>query len=1644
MEEKSGGLQGPESTLGIYTRQSIALCHKNLKLFLRRPLVMLFRVLLAPIIITLLVTEFKHIGTSVGGFGKDDSGISDLRPIKTIAQALEGHEDTKFVFARNGFGSRVDPAIDRFAVRNPAADVIKVDNATDILKECRVTLAGASGCFTAVIFHKVNDTYFEYILSVNPSDFSGDSDWRSHKSTMQDRVWPIQFALDAAIAEFPETTIVNEQSYDEDMSSYYSYYDDLYSGGDDDSDKKTSTGEKAVGNPNGYYYFVTYFLAPFFFMILIEMVFHVCGFLTRERESGVTELLTTQGCRQTPQIVSSFSSFWLLYLPTWIITGIILGVVLFNTTNTGYLVLFQVLAGTATLCMCVFLSTLFTKGHFSSPVSAIITLALAMIIFNYLLKEKPSRTEMSALAAVFPPFAYSSLIADISRLESVTRPFNLSRSDADIKILTQFPSFSPYLYVIFFLIQIPLYLGLAVASHFTIWHVPYIVTKLAPESGLAMRTTGLGKTFKKSKGKAVNDLSVEVRSGQVVSLLGPNGAGKTTALKCIGGVVKADKGSQIELGCERTELGYCPQHNVIWPQLTVREHVQIWLEIKGRKMSKVEQDAAIEAMIRECDLAEKRDAQARTLSGGQKRKLQLAIAFIGGSQIICIDEASSGVDPLSRQNIWQIIQQGVAHRTILLTTHFLDEADILSDYIIIMSKGKLVVEGSSTALKAAYGDGYSIYSDHTMTNKLAHTKTSEEASQKLEEWAREDEAVVGKYEVAFPTLEQVFLKVAAGDALDEENRNSEESSEESSTAAAAAAVRENPAQNLDQGRPISKFRQIWVLFKKRYSVIPHNWLAIIVTLAIPIAVAAAVMKGTGDVSDDGLQNCAANIEKFSNRTNALRTSAALSASASARLATATRNTATTTNSLYSYRTYGPADYQPYYDPIEESSNPTMYEQNKLVVGPKSVFQPRTEGYRIIEDIFPEVYAYDNVDNAKTPISENIIYVSNVDNYTRTLPASLPMVDYSYVTKYGGIWFPRGETPRIAMIGQDSSYDSYFQVDTLAVVDNILSDANNGPDIRTSVRALRKIESSYDFLAIPFSLFITMAVIAGFTAAIIYPTYERVQKTRSLQYSNGVSPLSLWSAYFLFELQLIIIVSVIMYALLSAGEFTKLFFGLSYIFGAIILTGVATVLGCYILSLYFSAKLAYFMAILIHLILLLLYFVGVVLVATYSPPLHRYEVQNQLAAGLGLTSPAANLARALMIGSNSYSMLCGKYGEVVNPSNAFAFNLFGGVYFNLILQILFLIALLMAIEYSLFSRIYYRFRRPVVQKARDSMELELASPAGAAARKSATETVSPSDKPLLECFSLHKSFKGTEAVHDVTLSVSSNETMALLGPNGAGKSTTINMIRGQFKPDSGDIFVRDKSVLSQLVEARAETGVCPQEDAVDDLTVFSTLKFYAEIRGVPDPTRNAQLVMEALGIQDFKSKRVSKLSGGTKRKLSVAIALLGNPPVLLLDEPSTGLDAVSKRTLWKTLRALGKDRATLLTTHSMEEVEALATSVSIIAVKLLASGTTSGLRDEYGGSWHVRVVVKPENSGAAEGGVKSIFGSGLEELVVHGGNAQIRFGVKKSGGAEGWTFMKVMREMEAMKKDGRIVEYSLNGTTLQEVFLNVCSQEKSTN
>jgi ATP-binding cassette subfamily A (ABC1) protein 3 len=252
-----------------------------------------------------------------------------------------------------------------------------------------------------------------------------------------------------------------------------------------------------------------------------------------------------------------------------------------------------------------------------------------------------------------------------------------------------------YLYVVFFIVQIVVFgVGTYLVEQ-SLWGVKRDYNLIDSESDVAVRCTSLSKTYYgkrpwywpfKVKGTtvlAVDKLDLEVKKGSVTFLLGPNGGGKTTSLKCIAGMISMDNGSQLELNADGQVFGICPQHNAFWSDLTVQEHIKIWRKLKTAAFEDLTNDD--DDVIAECDLIEKSHARAKTLSGGQMRKLQLAISFVGGSKVCCIDEASSGLDPLSRRNIWNIIQKGHARRTILVTTHFLDEADVLADHIVIVS-----------------------------------------------------------------------------------------------------------------------------------------------------------------------------------------------------------------------------------------------------------------------------------------------------------------------------------------------------------------------------------------------------------------------------------------------------------------------------------------------------------------------------------------------------------------------------------------------------------------------------------------------------------------------------------------------------------------------------------------------------------------------------------------------------------------------------------------------------------------------------------------------------------------------------------------------------------------------------------------------
>lgn len=266
------------------------------------------------------------------------------------------------------------------------------------------------------------------------------------------------------------------------------------------------------------------------------------------------------------------------------------------------------------------------------------------------------------------------------------------------------------------------------------------------------------------------------------------------------------------------------------------------------------------------------------------------------------------------------------------------------------------------------------------------------------------------------------------------------------------------------------------------------------------------------------------------------------------------------------------------------------------------------------------------------------------------------------------------------------------------------------------------------------------------------------------------------------------------------------------------------------------------------------------------------VYDSLQAGLGLIVPAGNLARALFIGMNTFDVLCGKYGDA-DTTYPFAYVRYGGVYANLIYQIIFLVLALGLFEYGSadWLRPLFFWRRRLPARLHHNIDdggqdIMLEQPKAINERREAA--------PILTVDRLSKHFGRTFAAQNVSLSISANETLALLGGNGAGKTAVINMIRGEVNPDFGDIYVNGVSVLRQARKARLNVGVCPQDDAVDNLTVRQTLEFYAAVKGLQRIKENVRQVMNALDITVYEKVTAKALSGGTRRKLTVAIALLG--------------------------------------------------------------------------------------------------------------------------------------------------------------------------
>lgn len=316
---------------------------------------------------------------------------------------------------------------------------------------------------------------------------------------------------------------------------------------------------------------------------------------------------------------------------------------------------------------------------------------------------------------------------------------------------------------------------------------------------------------------------------------------------------------------------------------------------------------------------------------------------------------------------------------------------------------------------------------------------------------------------------------------------------------------------------------------------------------------------------------------------------------------------------------------------------------------------------------------------------------------------------------------------------------------------------------------------------------------------------------------------------------------------------------------------------------------------------------------------------------------------------------------------------------------------------------------------------------------------PSESHVMVCDDLKKTYPPRDgnpvkhAVRGLSLAIPKGECFGMLGPNGAGKSSFISMMTGLTIPTSGAAIISGLDIKTDMDKAYPRMGVCPQHDLIwENLTGSEHLLFYGRLKNL----RGVELMqaveesLESVKLLDKRDTRVGRYSGGMKRRLSVAISLIGNPKVVYLDEPSTGLDPASRKSLWNAVQCAKKDKAIILTTHSMEEAEFLCDRVGIfVDGSLQCIGNPKQLRARYGGYFMLTVTTPPSQDVDVENFVHLLSPSSRKVYQLSGTQ---KFHIPKGE----VKLADIFREVDNAKKRIDIQNWGLADATLEEVFIHV--------
>uniref|UniRef100_A0A1I8AT75 ABC transporter domain-containing protein n=1 Tax=Steinernema glaseri TaxID=37863 RepID=A0A1I8AT75_9BILA len=1014
-----------------------------------------------------------------------------------------------------------------------------------------------------------------------------------------------------------------------------------------------------------------------------------------------------------------------------------------------------------------------------------------------------------------------------------------------------------------------------------------------------VRVDQLTKQFCKSGKPAVDRFSFKAYRNEVTVLLGHNGAGKSTAFNVMCGIERPTSGSVRICGMDvvseltrcRQNLSYCPQTNPIFRNMTVREHLVFFNALKSISENVQDSERRALQLMRDLDILDLADKKAYKLSGGQLRKLCIGIAFAGDSPVVLLDEPTAGIDSLARKTIDDVIHRHKKGRTIILTTHYMDEAEEVGDRIAIMAKGRLCTYGSPEFLKRKFGQGYVVTIELHEVDEPVEESSFDQRAQLVQEFVAKQVPIwkfitrtgienriklclpfaarssyaqlfesleqnkemlqIRAYTMHLNTMEQVFL--AVGELVDDNVKNHPKPSPENIATTLASSLKEPRITGFPRF-----IQQVTGLISKRLYYISQSPKVTTVSIVFPVlfVLVALLLQAVG------------NSGMFSSIVRHLGSST---------------------------KCFGRHVVE-----IADGSLPSANLLTFAVPKESTTQRIRSSG----SEHFP----------------------------------ALPPVAFGFLPPING------SIPRILF--NPSAYNSIF----FAL--NVLGNARLGKKDVIEF-SLESLPEKSDLKAVASSYFVP--VVACFSlgmlisGSIIFLNEERRSLFQHQQYLTTTFKATYWMCQFLADFLIYIVGATIIGALLivfNYGGFANYPFGLATL---LLFYFLAFAPFIYCLSHAFASPTkAYLSAVLFDIMIsfvcnMFAFALGIGLVFV---DLEKASTIVQTVQYLiSVISPTSALQRGIMI-----------YGNEEEP-NRFEYSL------------IFLTSAMTIYTATLFlleSRALRYWMARTKEDPADTEKWEERSVTCATDVMKDYTTVHefPEKCSAVLAKDLYKSYNSTPVVNGLNFYVKRGECFALLGKNGAGKTTTFKMLTGDIAPESGTITIDGTKTQSAFTDVNI--GYCPQVDSfLPQLTPWQNMMIMARLNGIRQPEDCVSAVLHSVDLMVNAHVKSGVLSGGQKRRLSVALSVLAEQPVILLDEPTTGIDPVARHLIWSFLSTIrNQGMSVVMTSHDMDECEAICSRVSFMRYGVVvATGSPCHLITTYSPGFGITISVQDPSAEA---------------------------------------------------------------------------------